>query len=347
MAGIISALGTDNKGVRGMVQDGNVCLVISRVFGDSSPYTSLSSIIKGIRWAASKQKAKVINLSLTGGYYTVTSDRFFKRLHQKGILVVAASGNAGSSLKSYPAAYDSVVSVGAIDENKARAKFSQYNDMVDFAAPGVDIMSTAPIGMGTLTWLSVKSSPDRYYVKLLQNSPGLPSDRTGDVVLCPNQGAGKCPGGGGHICLIQNGRNSLDEKAINCQNGGGIAAVIYNTEDSGFSGSLSNGGQVTIPVVSIDGINGQTIADKFLFKTGKLGTDDGYVSLDGTSMAAPHVTGAIAAIWRDCRACTNEQVLSCLQTTALDLGGAGKDDSFGYGLIQTSNAYQCLKSVCC
>jgi subtilisin family serine protease len=41
---------------------------------------------------------------------------------------------------SYPAGYDSVLSVGAIDENKNRASFSQYNNMVDFTAPGVDVM---------------------------------------------------------------------------------------------------------------------------------------------------------------------------------------------------------------
>jgi serine protease len=124
-----------------MVEDGNICLVISRVFGDSSSFTSLSSIVKGIRWAVNKQKVKVVNLSLTGGVYSVTSDRFFKRLTtKKGVLVVAASGNGGSSVTSYPAGYDSVLSVGAIDENKNRASFSQYNNMVDFTAPGVDVM---------------------------------------------------------------------------------------------------------------------------------------------------------------------------------------------------------------
>jgi subtilisin family serine protease len=131
-----------------MVEDGNICLVISRVFGDSSPFTSLSSIIKGIRWAVSKQKVKVVNLSLTGGDYSVSSDRFFKRLAtKKGVIVVAASGNGGNSATSYPAGYDSVVSVGAIDENKKRASFSQYNSMVDFTAPGVDIMVRGSIGI--------------------------------------------------------------------------------------------------------------------------------------------------------------------------------------------------------
>lgn len=126
-----------------------------------------------------------------------------------------------------------------------------------------------------------------------------------------------------------------------------MAAIIYNDEDAGFSGAIPEDSKVLIPVVSISGRSGKVIVDKYLNKSGKFGSDDGYISLDGTSMAAPHVTGAIAAIWRDCGSCKNSQVLSCLQTTALDLGAPGKDDYYGYGLIQTSNAYDCLKAVCC
>jgi thermitase len=57
-------------------------------------------------------------------------------------LALAAAGNDDSSTPSYPAAYPQVVSVAATDRNDARASVSTFNDDVEVAAPGVDIVST-------------------------------------------------------------------------------------------------------------------------------------------------------------------------------------------------------------
>lgn len=61
-----------------------------------------------------------------------------------GAIPIAASGNFGSTLPSYPAASPSVISVGAIDYNNERAFFSNYGTLVDIMAPGLSIMSTWP-----------------------------------------------------------------------------------------------------------------------------------------------------------------------------------------------------------
>ena len=45
---------------------------------------------------------------------------------------------------SYPASYDSVVSVAAVDSSGNHASFSQYNNQVEVAAPGVGVRSTLP-----------------------------------------------------------------------------------------------------------------------------------------------------------------------------------------------------------
>ncbi len=62
----------------------------------------------------------------------------------KGILVVAASGNEGSGSPDVPAADPHVISVGAIGESGARARFSNYGLTLDMVAPGVQLTEPAP-----------------------------------------------------------------------------------------------------------------------------------------------------------------------------------------------------------
>jgi subtilisin len=65
----------------------------------------------------------------------------FKRAHDAGIIIVAASGNENSHT-GWPAAYDEVIAVAAVDQTFGRANFSNFGPEVDVAAPGVDILST-------------------------------------------------------------------------------------------------------------------------------------------------------------------------------------------------------------
>lgn len=60
----------------------------------------------------------------------------------------AAAANDGTTEYWYPASYRSVVSVAAIDSRRRVADFSQKNDRVDLAAPGVSVYSTLPVNYG-------------------------------------------------------------------------------------------------------------------------------------------------------------------------------------------------------
>ena len=57
-------------------------------------------------------------------------------------------------------------------------------------------------------------------------------------------------------------------------------------------------------------------------------------AFQGTSMAAPHVAGLAALLMSQMPSLTGAQVEKIIRMTAKDLGTKGKDDSFGYGLIQ-------------
>src|SRR5262249_36175533 len=69
---------------------------------------------------------------------------------EKGALVVAAAGNSGDgdNAVNYPAAFDGVLAVAAIDDKDQLAPFSQRQSYVALAAPGVDVPSTAWSGAG-------------------------------------------------------------------------------------------------------------------------------------------------------------------------------------------------------
>jgi serine protease len=70
--------------------------------------------------------------------------------------------------------------------------------------------------------------------------------------------------------------------------------------------------------------------------------DSGYRSLSGTSMATPHVSGALA-LALSCRPATSATTLrSLLQNTAEDLGASGRDPSYGYGLARADRLIAAL-----
>ncbi|NBW80316.1 hypothetical protein EBR21_01050, partial [bacterium] len=97
----------------------------------------------------SRLLVNVVNLSLGKYFASRTMSYIIRNLQRKNIVVVAAAGNDGTETPSYPAAYDSVVSVCATSEDYAqgaygRAPFSNFGDWVDICAPGTDIVSTVP-----------------------------------------------------------------------------------------------------------------------------------------------------------------------------------------------------------
>lgn len=64
----------------------------------------------------------------------------------------------------------------------------------------------------------------------------------------------------------------------------------------------------------------------------------GYTKVDGTSFAAPHVSGAAALVWQMFPFFTADQVRQTLLGTAVDIGAPGVDDVFGYGLLDVGKA---------
>jgi subtilisin family serine protease len=348
VAGTIAAL-NNGLGVVGVAPNGKLNLFIVKVFGaDGWAYSStlvdaLNRCTTGRNtyWPSSKL---VVSMSLGGSLKSRTEETAFASAYSNGTLSIAAAGNDGNSRLSYPAGYASVISVAAVDSSNAWATFSQYNSDVELAAPGVGVLSTVPVGTGRDSTVTANGSP-------VASAPmdGSPVDAfSGGLVDC-GTGASACPGPAGKVCLIQRGTNTFAEKVANCQASGGKAAIIYNNVAGMLYGTLG-GAVTTIPSVGISDADGVALKSKLAANQAVTAavavarTD--YAYFDGTSMATPHVSGVAALVWGEKSSCTNAQVRSALTGSAQDLGAAGRDVYFGYGLVQAQAAIANLGTNC-
>lgn len=257
----------------------NTCFIIARVFGGSVENARLSDILEAVEWVV-KKGANVINLSLGGVMFSTTANALYSNIRNAGALVISASGNDGSSTRSYPASYSSVLSVGAIDAKGAHAVFSQHNDQVDLVAPGAGILSTVPRGLGSITTVTVDGTDVAVSGSIMANSvlPPQATGVSGSLVNCPNLGSDTCfpPNGsyGGHICIIERGEITFEVKALNCERGGGVAAVVYNNIEGVVAGTLETPTQVKIPVVGLSRDDGVALLER-VGDTVSLNSQDG------------------------------------------------------------------------
>ncbi len=217
VAGTIAALGNNGVGVVGVNPSGNLNLHIVKVFNNAGSWAYGSDLVAAVDQCQAAG-AKVISMSLGGSGSSSAEQAAFDNAYANGVLSIAAAGNGGNSSMSYPASYDSVISVAAVDSSGNKASFSQYNSQVEIAAPGVGVNSTLP---------------------------------------------------------------------------------------------------------------GNT-----------------YAAWNGTSMATPHVSGVAALVWSYYPTCTNDQVRVAMAKSAEDRGSAGRDNSYGYGIVKAKAMHDLFASGC-
>jgi thermitase len=154
VAGIAAAITNNGIGVAGLGY--NSAIMNVKVLADNGAGTH-SQIAAGIIWAADNG-AQIINLSLGSGASSQTLEDAVNYAWSKGVVVVAAAGNNGNSIKMYPAAYANCIAVAATNANDALASWSSYGDWVTVAAPGTGIYSTLKdSGYGYMSGTSMAS----------------------------------------------------------------------------------------------------------------------------------------------------------------------------------------------
>lgn len=142
VAGIIAAR-NNSIGVVGVAPDAELYAVkVLDAYG--SGY--ISDVIEGIDWAV-QNNMNVVSMSLGTATYSQALNDTTANAYKAGILLVAAAGNSGDGNLStddvlYPAKFDSVIAISAIDYNNIAPIWSADGAEVELAAPGVDVYST-------------------------------------------------------------------------------------------------------------------------------------------------------------------------------------------------------------
>ena len=140
VAGIIAA--KDNgEGITGINPD--VLLYSVKVLDDNNT-APISRVVEGIYWAM-EQDVDIINISFGTSTKSIALEKAIQDAYHKGILIIAAAGNTGNAIE-YPAAYEEVMSVGAVNGDGETSDFSPSGKELEIVAPGEKIESTGGFG---------------------------------------------------------------------------------------------------------------------------------------------------------------------------------------------------------
>jgi len=137
----VAALMIGNDGVsQGIIPSANLLSIrIADEFGSSNSFLLAEGIVRAV-----DEGAQIINISMASYGDSLLVQDAVAYASEKQVLIVAAAGNEGFNTPAYPAAYESVIAVGAIDAAGQHLAFSNTGDSIDVGAPGFEIMSAWP-----------------------------------------------------------------------------------------------------------------------------------------------------------------------------------------------------------
>jgi hypothetical protein len=143
--GVLSLLaGNPATGTPGLIPDASY--VFANAFfadADGQPMSDTVQMLQALHWLK-RSGAAVVNMSFAGPDDDLLHHAV-RELTKAGVVVVAAAGNEGPAAPpSYPAAYQEVIAVTAVDRNLAAYRYANRGEHIDIAAPGVDVWTAIP-----------------------------------------------------------------------------------------------------------------------------------------------------------------------------------------------------------
>lgn len=155
-AGLIAAQNDNGEGTASFAS--GITLLAARASDLNEDGVSMG--YECILWALEKG-ADIISLSWGSTQWSRTHEDIIETALENGTIIVAAAGNDNADRAQYPAQYDGVIAVGAVNADNSRASFSNYGSWVDVAAPGGYTMEDGK--ESSVTILSTTYSASTYY----------------------------------------------------------------------------------------------------------------------------------------------------------------------------------------
>jgi serine protease len=346
-AGVIAAV--DNEiGVIGVAPLAQI-LPYRVCFANFTEGCPISAIIGGLDQAVA-DGVDVINMSFGGPAGFNIEASAIQAANQAGVVLVASAGNESTQQPRFPAAYDTVLAVGAINSNNQRASFSNVGGWVDVTGPGVDIPAPTVQGVGRDAFVTENSPTPRSLNPNPMTASAL-GNVTADLIyvgLATETDVGTfCAFGAcaGKIALIQRGAITFAEKVQRVADEGAVGALIFNNQPGNFFGTLVN--LSDIPAASLSNAEGLDLLAELgggaVNVTLEIVATD-YDLVSGTSFSGPHAAGVAALVLSANPALSPTKVRSILEKTAIDLGIPNKDVIFGWGIVNAEAAVAAASS---
>lgn len=305
-----------------------------KIYGNDNSFET-PNLVRAIDWCIAHH-IDVINMSFAMTVRLDDARRALDRAEAAGIVVVAAAGNHASDV-DYPAAFPNVIAVAAIDAHSQRASFSNRGPELDLAAPGVDVYSAAANGGGVYGTIAMPGGVVTAHVF----GGSRAGDATGVLVDCGIGRLDQIPTSlAGNVALLRmDATLSLGSALGNVVRGGASAIVVVNSDPNFYYSNINPPGAVPLTA----SIGSDDLARLPVGGTVRVTSISGdYRFGDGTSFASPHVAGVVALLRELAPDARPSQIRNALVMSARDAGPQGRDDDYGFGIVDAWAAAQLL-----
>lgn len=179
VSGIIAASRDNGIGIAGIADEATI--VPLKCF--TGREASVSYIISAIYQAVDNFQCDVINLSLGLDKHVESFRAAIQYAQSKNAIIIASAGNSGTETVLYPAAYDGVIGVGAVDRNNQLCSFSQRNYSVFVTAPGEGLLTLGHNGTNEYVYQSGTSFSAPFVTAVVAMARSYNPYISGDTVI--------------------------------------------------------------------------------------------------------------------------------------------------------------------
>ena len=154
VSGIASARTNNTIGVSSLAWNLKLLPVSCSFPGSSSIYKGYDGIIY-----AAENGADIINCSWGGTAFSMANQEAINYAYSLGSIIVASAGNNNNTIPVYPAAYQNVIAVAALQNSGVKSSVSSYGSFIDVGAPTGSIGTVTDVGYTTVSNATSYASP--------------------------------------------------------------------------------------------------------------------------------------------------------------------------------------------